>query len=211
MIIFILLCISLTKSEPIVGKCNENFNACSWSYENTILTIHGNGELKQFYESKQWNQIASSITQIIIEEGITSIEYLAFNKVSLNLKTIEIKGNQIKCEDAFPDIDEEDQKVTIYVTNEYYEKNKNFCEFEIEKRNVRSMKSSNINVINDNEIDGDSSDDSSDDDSSYDDSSDSDDDEPSEELQCATLPTQPEVKYTCKKSLLNNHQPYCNK
>lgn len=65
------------------GSCGTN---STWSYNNGVLTISGKGEV----DSRPWREYGDSITKIVIQEGITSIEvmsafdgYEAVSQVSL--------------------------------------------------------------------------------------------------------------------------------
>ena len=56
----------------------------SWSYDNGILTISGSGDIADFYSNSPapWSEFASTTTEIIINDGITSIGQLAFDNFS---------------------------------------------------------------------------------------------------------------------------------
>ena len=60
---------------------------CTWNLSGTVLTISGNGSTEYFASSSEapWD---SSITQIIIEEGVTSIQGGAFFKDLPNLESV---------------------------------------------------------------------------------------------------------------------------
>ncbi|MGN0164317.1 MAG: leucine-rich repeat protein [Candidatus Ornithomonoglobus sp.] len=56
----------------------------SYELKNSVLTISGNGEMPQYNDpnSVKWSVYASSIAEIIIEEGITSIGKNTFSNIS---------------------------------------------------------------------------------------------------------------------------------
>ena len=58
------------------GTCGDS---CSWSYSGTTLTISGSGIMNDYsYSDRPWYDFKSSITTVIIEEGITTIGESAF-------------------------------------------------------------------------------------------------------------------------------------
>ena len=58
---------------PTEGTCGEN---ASWKLENGTLTISGTGEMA---DDIPWNDSRSSITKVVVEQGITSIGDYAFS------------------------------------------------------------------------------------------------------------------------------------
>lgn len=62
--------LSATATSGTTGKC-------TWSLDGTVLTISGNGNMDYSYSSSQpWG---TNITQVIIENGVTSIGEFAFD------------------------------------------------------------------------------------------------------------------------------------
>lgn len=77
-------------ARDVSGDCGENLH---WNYNSAsfTLTISGTGEMYnyEFSNSTPWNSFASSITNIILEDGLTSIGNHAFsNCTSLTQITI---------------------------------------------------------------------------------------------------------------------------
>ena len=58
---------------PTEGACGEN---ATWKLENGTLTISGTGEMT---DNIPWNDSRSSITKVVVEQGITSIGDYAFS------------------------------------------------------------------------------------------------------------------------------------
>ena len=78
-------------AEPASGTCGEGVN---WSYNEGVLTISGTGEMTnfQFLNERPWNAYDFEITQVIIEDGVTSISDRAFWGCT-GLTTIEISDS----------------------------------------------------------------------------------------------------------------------
>ena len=71
------------------GSCGDNL---TWSYDETTgtLTISGEGVMYDFpYDDSQWFDLKSEITNVVIEEGVTSIGDSAF-ELFVNLKSVTI-------------------------------------------------------------------------------------------------------------------------
>lgn len=70
------VCFSVNAQETS-GSCGEN---ATWTYESTTLTISGTGAMDDYaYGEAPWyNDYASSMTSLVIEDGITSIGNNAF-------------------------------------------------------------------------------------------------------------------------------------
>ena len=65
---------SITASAATGGKTGD----CMWVKDGTVLTISGNGDMNDYTSSiLPWG---TSITEVIIEEGVTSIGDYAFNR-----------------------------------------------------------------------------------------------------------------------------------
>lgn len=73
---------------PTEGTCGEN---ASWKLEGGTLTISGTGEMKNYSDNTYgpWYESRSSITEVVIEDGITSIGNYAFYGCS-NLSSVTI-------------------------------------------------------------------------------------------------------------------------
>ena len=66
---------------PTSGSCGENL---TWSYSNGILTISGSGDMNNYsYSEAPWYDSRSSITKVIINNGVTSIGSYAFGDCSI--------------------------------------------------------------------------------------------------------------------------------
>lgn len=71
------------------GICGPNLN---WTYEDTVLTIFGEGEMTDFTtETMPWKEYSSEITKVIIQNGCTTIGSLAFTGLA-QMEQIEIAG-----------------------------------------------------------------------------------------------------------------------
>ncbi len=71
------------------GSCGDSL---TWSYDETTgtLTISGEGVMYDFpYDDSQWFDLKSEITNVVIEEGVTSIGDSAF-ELFVNLKNVTI-------------------------------------------------------------------------------------------------------------------------
>ena len=70
-----LLCItvlfSMVFSIPAYAATSGTAGSCQWTLDGTVLTITGNGKLLTPYGNGPWG---NDITEVIICEGITSIE-----------------------------------------------------------------------------------------------------------------------------------------
>ena len=91
------------KNTPDAG--HGNFNNIKWNFKNGILTISGTGDMEQdqITFSWPWSDYRKKITQVIIEEGITSIGYYAFSGCT-NLTSVTIPSSVTSIgEEAFYD------------------------------------------------------------------------------------------------------------
>lgn len=68
------------------GSCGENAN---WSISGTTLTISGSGEVN---DNPWWNSSTQYITNVVIENGITSLPYSAFANFTA-LSTVSIPNS----------------------------------------------------------------------------------------------------------------------
>ena len=78
--------------EVIGGSCGANVN---WILENGVLTITGNGMMNDYYTwgtPAPWMEYAALITNVVIEDGVTSIGGAAFSGCS-GLTSIEIPNS----------------------------------------------------------------------------------------------------------------------
>lgn len=75
----IIVISSQDSSEADSGTCGDNL---TWTLENETLTISGTGPMRDFTELSMptWNNWNRSITNVVIEEGVTSIGSKAFFK-----------------------------------------------------------------------------------------------------------------------------------
>ena len=74
----------ITASAATSGKTGQ----CTWTLNGTVLTISGNGNMGNYFSSSTlpWG---TSISEVIIEEGVTSIgDYAFYNCTSLTSVTI---------------------------------------------------------------------------------------------------------------------------
>ena len=75
---------------PTEGTCGEN---ASWKLEGGTLTISGTGEMKDYSSTNNtydpWYESRSSITKVVVEQGITSIGNYAFYQCS-NLTQVSL-------------------------------------------------------------------------------------------------------------------------
>ena len=90
---------------------------CAWSLNGTVLTISGNGQTEYFSSSSEapWDL---SITEIIIEEGVNSIQGGAFFKDLPNLKSVYMPDSiKFLYDGIFSDYDND---VVFYCSSESY-------------------------------------------------------------------------------------------
>jgi len=83
----LMLCgVALSESSegigPTSGTCGESAN---WALDNGTLTISGAGSI----DTVSWIGRKNQITEVIIQEGITSIDCSAFNECG-NLETVSL-------------------------------------------------------------------------------------------------------------------------
>ena len=84
-----------TQADPDGGECGEN---ADWSFEGGVLTISGTGEMESYNgldsASRQppWGDFRNDISEVIIENGITSIGAYAFAKCR-NLVAVEVPSS----------------------------------------------------------------------------------------------------------------------
>lgn len=105
------------------GKCGETL---TWRYEEETgkLVISGNGDM-DFYDRDlpEWYPLRNGITEVIVEEGCTSIEDLAFYNL-VNVKQITLpdslkeSGENIPSEDENTQNPSEDENYTYKVLSD---------------------------------------------------------------------------------------------
>ena len=67
----------LLSNEKASGKCGDNL---TWKIEDATLIISGTGNMYSYNEDDNpWNKYKSDLKQLIIEDGVTSIGYNAFD------------------------------------------------------------------------------------------------------------------------------------
>ena len=77
----------ITAEAAVGGSCGSGVN---WSYENGTLRIYGNGRMNDMSRSSQpWKSYKDSISNVIIEEGITYIGAEAFYEIA-SIKTVSL-------------------------------------------------------------------------------------------------------------------------
>ncbi len=66
---------------PAMGQCGDSL---TWTLDNGTLTISGEGDMWDWssYSDPPWYDYRSSITSVMIEDGVTSIGYGAFSNCS---------------------------------------------------------------------------------------------------------------------------------
>lgn len=72
---------------PVSGTCGIDGDNLTWSYQDGILTISGTGQMEFEASTDAWEYYADEITSIIVEEGVTSICYMAFRDC-IKLETV---------------------------------------------------------------------------------------------------------------------------
>ena len=72
----VLLCASIPLGVVSVSAATSGTTGdCTWTLNGTVLTISGNGAMEDRYNYKPWG---SSITSVVIEDGVTTIGAQAF-------------------------------------------------------------------------------------------------------------------------------------
>lgn len=76
----------LAADSALSGSCGDSLNDVSWTLADGVLTISGTGRM---ISPSGWKNLRSSVTSIVVEEGVTSICTSAFdgcsNAVSVSL------------------------------------------------------------------------------------------------------------------------------
>ena len=87
----LMLLLGLTVSAQQSGTCGENL---TWTLEDGTLTISGTGDMTNYesYNSVPWYSSHSSITSVVISDGVTSIGDFAFSGYS-SLTSVTIPNN----------------------------------------------------------------------------------------------------------------------
>lgn len=88
--------VSVEESAPVVNATlaitsgTINGTNLSWSLEDGVLTVSGEGAMKNFgYGNSPWHSLKDSITAVVIGEGVTTLGKYAFHD-SANLETVMI-------------------------------------------------------------------------------------------------------------------------
>ena len=86
--LFSFVSFSFAQSEEVTGTCGGD---CHWKYIDGILTISGTGTMDDYGLSGMvpWYNYKSSITEVIIEKGLTYIGQNAFYDCTL-LKNVSL-------------------------------------------------------------------------------------------------------------------------
>ncbi|MCD7903072.1 MAG: leucine-rich repeat protein [Oscillospiraceae bacterium] len=84
-------------TDTMSGTCGEN---ATWTLKNGVLTISGTGDMED-YDVTPWSTLWESITDVVVEDGITSIGDVAFVGC-INLTSVAIPDSVISIgENAF--------------------------------------------------------------------------------------------------------------
>ena len=89
MVISIVPITASAAPDPYSGVCGDNL---TWSYDEATgtLTISGEGAMYDYpYDDSEWFDLKSEITNVVIEDGVTSIGSSAF-ELFVNLKSVTI-------------------------------------------------------------------------------------------------------------------------
>lgn len=86
-----ILFMSINLLAQTSGTCGPNV---TWALQNGVLTISGTGPMDNWngFPFVPWNEVRSSITQVVIKNGVTNIGDYAFWSNS-NLQSITIPGS----------------------------------------------------------------------------------------------------------------------
>lgn len=76
----------IAAQSDIGGTCGDNL---TWTYADGVLTISGTGAMSNCYPTQPWADYCETITNVVIESGVTSIDYWAFANCSV-LTTVSI-------------------------------------------------------------------------------------------------------------------------
>ena len=89
---FIILLFFINQFNAQSGSCSDTEGECNWELSNGILTISGNGRMKDYdYSYNPWynETLRCKIKEIIIKEGITNIGKTAFIELK-NVYNVEL-------------------------------------------------------------------------------------------------------------------------
>lgn len=88
--LFILIvALASTVTAANSGTCGKNL---TWTFQDGLLTISGTGDMERYYRTQTAPWYSLDITEVIIEEGVTSIGDCAFFKES-NLKKVTLPSS----------------------------------------------------------------------------------------------------------------------
>ncbi|MBQ3075333.1 MAG: leucine-rich repeat domain-containing protein, partial [Clostridia bacterium] len=80
LILFALIAVKSPLDLPVSAATGGTTGQCTWSLDGTVLTISGNGAMANYSDTflPPWYDSASAITQLYINEGVTSIGDYSF-------------------------------------------------------------------------------------------------------------------------------------
>ncbi len=88
-----IACVSVSAAEIASGTCGADGDNLTWVLDDAeMLTIYGDGDMADWDSGNApWYSYRSTITMVVIEDGVTSIGNYAFSEC-LNLETINYTG-----------------------------------------------------------------------------------------------------------------------
>ena len=101
LIVFGLLIIMFICS-GVFAETNEKWGDLTWPLEDSVLTISGNGSMKEGYKEGAWDERTypwtenikkEKIKKVIIEEGVTEIAYAAFKGIPNAIESVELPNS----------------------------------------------------------------------------------------------------------------------
>ena len=90
-IIFVLTCCLISAQAQTSGSCGDNLY---WTLQDSTLIITGSGAMYDYYSSENipWNDLRSSIKNVSLPNGMTSIAFSSFYEC-INLRSITIPNS----------------------------------------------------------------------------------------------------------------------